>query len=209
MLVERLVHQRIGPEVIEAGDVLEDDRWEIAGEGLDLLDEGPQVHHLHLVLAGKLLDDELGIEVADETVGVVALGDLESLDERTVLRDVIGLDPDAFRMLLERHAARGIFQDAADGGLAGIPPRTAVREEVERPADGLRLIGASHLERAIELAAKEIGDKLFPFADAREELLESTLEGGGDSSHGNIWYNISTLNLQHQAIPINEQNNKQ
>lgn len=73
------------------------------GEGqlelLDLFEIFLEGRHLHAVFAAHLLHNQFGIKMAYQTVGMVALCDLQSFNKSTVLGDVIRFDSYVLVML--------------------------------------------------------------------------------------------------------------
>ena len=183
MLVERLIHQRIGAEFIGARNVLERDGVKILRQCLNFFNEGLQMCHANLILPVELPDDELGIEVTNETIGVVMLRNLQPCNERPVLRNIVGFDADPLCVFTQRHTACRIFENTSHGSLAGIPARSAVGEQVERAANRLGLVHTQLFLGTLQFPGDEIRHKLLTFLYTRKDLLESTLEGGRNASH--------------------------
>jgi len=191
MLVERAIHQRIRAEVIRPRDVPEFDGGKMLAQLPDLLHKGKECGHADFVFALELTDDQFGIQMAHQPVGMIAVSDFESLDQRTVFRHVIRLDPYAFGVLAEHRSAARVLKDTPDGRLSGVPPGSSVRKKMERSADGLGLI--VHGGLSFQRAPHQIRDEPLAFADAWKHVLKDALELCGKPYHGFPWYAWNAL----------------
>lgn len=113
-LIERAVDERVGAVIVLPRNMNEDNIGKCSAQATNIIEEWLECRHLHLVLTVHLPHDKLAIEVADETVRVVALGHRETGNERLVFSDIIRFDADPLHRLIEYDPTHGVFEDRGD-----------------------------------------------------------------------------------------------